>query len=113
MHTLTNQQFEQEFNILNDNDINEFIQYVEEKKIETLEGLRMRANIMKHAEKAYIRINFTSTFTIESIPNDLILAMLYNAENKLLMLGCYHFLIIRRVSDNMILKSTVTDANIQ
>ena len=72
----------------------------------------MKASIVKHVESSEINLHFTYNFNIEDVPDDVIINMLYKIENKLYIFnGNIYYLIIRRLSDNKILKCMVTDNN--
>lgn len=74
----------------------------------------MKANITKHVESSHIYIQFSNKLRVDEIPDDVIITMLNNVENMMLIIhGNNDFIIIRRVSDNNILKSIITNDNKQ
>ena len=69
----------------------------------------MKTNIAKHLEYSLIRINFFDNFSLNDIPDKVIINMFDNIENRLLyILRFKDFIIVHRVSDNRIVKSMIT-----
>ena len=74
----------------------------------------MKASVVKHIEYRYIYFNFSDDFKVEDIPDDVVIKLLDNIENKIYTFdGSYgsYFVIIHRISDNKIMKFLITDNN--
>lgn len=79
-----------------------------------LNELNIKANIEMHVENSLIEFRFTDYFKLDDIPDGVLISTLVNVENKLLIVdGFDYFIIIRRVSDNLIFKSIMTNENIK
>ena len=90
------------------------VKFVCNREAKNLNELKMKINIAKNFEYSYIRIRFSDEFKLEEISDDVIINMLDNIKNKLLKIDEEYwksFIIIRRISDNQILKSIITYEN--
>lgn len=81
------------------------------KDIDNLDILRITGNVAKRVEKIIICLNFSDSFRVENIPDRDIINLLDNIENRLIYFYESYYVIIRRLSDNKIMKRTVTDSN--
>ncbi len=59
------------------------IKFVTENTVANLSDLKMKASITKHVECSEIYFNFSDNFKVEDIPDDDIINMLGNIENRL------------------------------
>lgn len=72
----------------------------------------MKVSIAKYVEFSEIHFNFSDQFKLYNIPNDILINMFDNIENRLIKIsGNNSFIIIHRVADNYILKSMITKDN--
>lgn len=63
-------------------------------------------------EDSHMEIRFSNSFKIQNLPDKWIISLLHNVENRILRIGGpLQFIITRRVSDNRIIKSMVTENN--
>lgn len=88
------------------------VKYINNIYITNLKKLKMKASIAKHVECSEIFLRFSDGFKLYDIPDDTIISMLKNIDNKLLKIyEFYDLVIIRNVSDDAILKVKITDEN--
>ena len=109
--TLSDEQFENEFNVHNDKCLDTLAKVVKEYSIDNLDSLRIAGNVAKRVEEIIIWLNFSDSFRVENIPDRDIINLLDNIENRLINFCGSYYVIIRRLSDNKIMKRTVTDSN--
>ena len=81
------------------------------KDIDNLDILRIAGNVAKRVEKIFVKLMFSNNFRIENIPDRDVINLLDNIENRLINFCGSYYVIIRRLSDNKIMKRTVTDSN--
>ena len=68
--------------------------------------------ICKYLDYKKIDMRFNDNFTLENIKDDILVHMFDNISNRIQEIGVNkEFIIIRRVSDNKILKSMITKDN--
>ena len=53
------------------------------KDIDNLDMLKIAANVARHVEEIVIDLKFSNNFKVEDIPDDVIINMLDNIENRL------------------------------
>ena len=58
-----------------------------------------------------IYTDLSETFKIEDIPDDLLVKLFHNIDNKLLRIGGSNFIILHRVFDGKIFKIEITEDN--
>ena len=74
----------------------------------------MKAKIVKHVEYSEIYFQFSNNFNIEDVPDNVIINLLDNIENRIEIIGGSYnsdFVITRRISDNKIMKCMITYDN--
>lgn len=76
--------FREEFNIKNDADVSMFVKFVNSTYSENEKELKMKTAIVKHVECGNVVFCFSDSFKIADIPDDAIINMLDNIENKVL-----------------------------
>ena len=59
------------------------VKFVKEYEVNNLNQLKMKASIVKHLEYCEINFMFSDDFKIEDIPDNIIINMLDNIENRL------------------------------
>ena len=59
------------------------VTFVKEDGVYNLSELKMKAKIVKHIEHREIYFNFSDNFKLEDIPDDSIINLLDNIENRL------------------------------
>lgn len=72
----------------------------------------MKTRIAMHLELNNVYIKFSDDFKLEEISNEDIVDMLDSVENRVQLIGgSISFIIIRRLSTNMVFKSIITRDN--
>ena len=59
------------------------VMFIKEDYITNIAELKMKANIVKHVEYSEIFLKFSDQFKLEDIPDDIVINMLDNIENRL------------------------------
>ena len=81
------------------------VDLVKNNNVKNLSKVKMKASIARHVEWSYIYFEFSDYFKVEDIPDDVIINMLDNIENRLYRFsGSDNFVIIHRISDSKIMK---------
>ncbi len=88
-----------------------FVNIMKYDEISNLEMLSIAAKVTKHVEEIGIKLNFSDNFKLEDIPDDIIISLLDNVEYRLSIFGGSMFVIIRRLSDDRVVKCEVTEDN--
>lgn len=73
-----------EFNINNAKDVDTLVKVlIQCEEIDNLKNLMIHANISKHIEHSYSSFRFSDNFKVEHMPDDVIINLLDNIENRL------------------------------
>ena len=102
--TLSDKQFTEQFEIKTDDDIKQIVKYLDDNDVTNIEELKTRINVIVPLEYCYINIDLSETFKLEDIPDEILVKLFHNVENKLLGIGGRDFIIVHRVSDDKIFK---------
>ena len=81
--TITNEQFREEFKIINEEDVDMLVTLLDNIIADNLNKLQMMVSIAKHVECSPIYLQFSDNFKLDDISDDVIINMLDNVENKL------------------------------
>ena len=81
--SISDKRFENEFNINNNKLFDMIVDVIKFKEIDNLGMLKIAAKIAKHVENIFIIVQFSNNFKVEDIPDDVIINMLDNVENRL------------------------------
>ena len=88
-----------------------FIKLVNMAAVNNLSKLKMKVSIAKHVEFSDIYFDFSDNIKIEDIPDDIVISLLDNIENRLQLTRGSNYLIIRRIHDNNIMLCAIRDDN--
>ena len=66
---ITNEKFEEEFEINTDEDIDMLVTFVEKQAVTNLKELKIKVSIAKHIECSGIHFRFSDNFKLEDIPD--------------------------------------------
>ena len=80
--TITDNNFDDEFEGKN-KDLDTLVNLIKDNYIKNLHKLKIKASISKHVESSFICFQFLDDFKLEDIPDDVIINMLDNVENRL------------------------------
>lgn len=109
--TLSNAAFTKEFNVNKRNWFDMLIKIIKIEDIDNSEMLSIAGNVVKYVEQIPLQFKFSDTFKVENIPDKDIINLLDNIENRLQSISGSACVIVRRISDNKIMKYTVTSNN--
>lgn len=99
--TISVKEFQKEFYVNDDAGVDMFVTCIYEDEVNNVSELRMKASMAKYVEYSEITINFSDDFNLKDIPDDIVINMLNNVENRIQVIGgLKYFIIIHRISDN-------------
>ena len=82
--SITNKEFQGEFNINNNDDMERFIRLVNYYQyINSYDDLKMRTVINKYLEYSEMILEFNDNFELDNIPDDVIIKMFDNFEYRI------------------------------
>ena len=81
--SISDKRFENEFDINNNKLFDMIVDVIKFKDIDNLDMLKIAAKVAKHVEEIRIDLEFSNNFKIEDMPDNDIINMLDNIENRL------------------------------
>lgn len=112
---ISDEKFQGEFNVHNDEDIEQFVAHMEETDVSSYDQLRLKISIAKHVECCNIYLTFSETFRLDAVPADTMIKIFDNIGNRLQYISGnnpHHFIIVHCIYDERIFTSMITEDSI-